>query len=64
METLIVRAQEVPGTRMMAEKKSGITYEARDLPGGAEVRIRTADPDAVAAIHEFLAFQRGDHRAH
>ena len=59
-----VHAQEVPGTRVMAEKKAGITYEARDLPGGGEVRIRTTDPDAVAAIHEFLAFQRGDHRAH
>jgi hypothetical protein len=58
-----VHAQEVPGTRVMAEKKASITYEARDLPGGAEVRIRS-DPDAVAAIHEFLAFQRGDHRAH
>lgn len=59
-----VHAQEVPGTRVMAEKKPAITYEARDLAGGGEVRIRTADPDAVAAIHEFLAFQRGDHRAH
>jgi hypothetical protein len=59
-----VHAQEVPGTRVMAEKKTGITYEAHDLPGGAEVRIRTTDPDAVAAVHEFLAFQRGDHRAH
>ena len=59
-----VHAQKVPGTGMMTEKKAVIAYEARDLPGGAEVRIRTADPDAVAAIHEFLAFQRADHRAH
>jgi hypothetical protein len=34
------------------------------LPGGGEVRIRTASPAALAAIHEFLAFQRMDHRAH
>lgn len=59
-----VHAQEVPGTAVMAARKAGIAYEARDLRGGAEVRIRTTDPDAVAAIHEFLAFQRGDHRAH
>ena len=59
-----VHAQEVPGTRVMTEKKAAIAYEAHDLPGGAEVRIRTADPEAAAAIHEFLAFQRGDHRAH
>jgi hypothetical protein len=59
-----VHAREVPGTHVMAERKSQITYEAHDLPGGAEVRIRTTDSTAVSAVHEFLAFQRGDHRAH
>lgn len=59
-----VHAQDVPGTRVMAERKAQIAYEARDLPGGAEVRIRTTDSTALAAVHEFLAFQRGDHRAH
>jgi hypothetical protein len=59
-----VHAQEVPGTRVMAERKGQITYEARELPGGGEVRIRATDPAAVQAIHEFLAFQRSDHRAH
>jgi hypothetical protein len=59
-----VHAQEVPGTRVMAAKRTQITYEARDLPGGAEVRIRSTDPAAVAGVHEFLAFQRSDHRAH
>jgi hypothetical protein len=59
-----VHARDVPGTRVMAERKAQITYEARDLPGGGEVRIRTSDPIAVDAIHEFLAFQRTDHRAH
>jgi len=59
-----VHAQEVPGTRIMAERKAQISYEAHDLPGGAEVRIRTTDSTALAAVHEFLAFQRGDHRAH
>lgn len=59
-----VHAQEVPGTRVMAERTAQIQYEAHELPGGAEVRIRSADSAAVAAVHEFLAFQRGDHRAH
>jgi hypothetical protein len=59
-----VHAREVPGTRVMAERRDQITYEARELPGGAEVRIRTGDSAAVQAIHEFLAFQRSDHRAH
>jgi hypothetical protein len=60
----VVHAREVPGTRVMADRKAQIAYEARDLPGGAEVRIRATDPVAVDAVHEFLAFQRSDHRAH
>lgn len=59
-----VHAQEVAGTRVMTERKAQITYQANDLPGGAEVRIRSADSAAIAAVHEFLAFQRSDHRTH
>ena len=58
-----VHAQEVPGTRVMAAKKSAIRYEFNELPRGGEIRIRTQDPEALRAIHEFLAFQRMDHRA-
>jgi hypothetical protein len=54
---------DVPGTAKMKGLRSEITYSERDLPRGAEVVISTKDPDAVAAIHEFLAFQRMDHRA-
>ena len=58
-----VHAQEVPGTDVMAAKRGAITYQARDLPRGAEVRITTRDADALRAVHRFIAFQRGDHRA-
>jgi hypothetical protein len=58
-----VHAMVVPGTKTMAERRDRITYEATDRPEGAEVRIRTADATAIAAVHEFLAFQRSDHRA-
>lgn len=54
---------EVPGTRIMAAKRSAIRYEYRDLPRGGEVRIRSTDAEAVEAIHQFLAFQREDHHA-
>ena len=43
---------------------AAIAYAYRALPGGGEVRIATADPEAVRAVHAFLAFQRADHRAH
>lgn len=59
----LVHAQEVPGTRVMAARRAAIAYEASDRPRGAEVRIRTSDSLAVTAVHEFLKFQRSDHRA-
>lgn len=58
-----VHAQEVPGTAVMAAKRGAITYVMRSLPRGGEVRITTHDPEALAAVHEFIAFQRHDHRA-
>ncbi len=56
-----VHDREVPGVRVMTARRDRIRYEFRPLPGGGEVRITTRDPDAVAAVHEFLAFQRTDH---
>jgi hypothetical protein len=57
-----VHAQQVPGTNVMRARRRFIRYEFRALPGGGEVRIRTSDSDALRAIHQFLAFQRSDHR--
>jgi hypothetical protein len=58
-----VHMQEVPGTRVMAAKRSQITYTFTPLPRGGAVRILTKDPEALKAIHQFLAFQRHDHHA-
>lgn len=58
-----VHAQVVPGTDVMAQRRAAISYEAIDRPRGGEVRIRSTDPTAVAAIHEFLGFQRQQHHA-
>lgn len=60
----LVHARDVPGTAVMSARRSAIRYEYRALPRGGEVRIITTDAAAVAAIHEFLAFQRSDHHAH
>jgi len=58
-----VHAEVVPGTSVMAARRGGISYQEIDRPRGAEVRIRASDAAAVAAIHEFLAFQRSAHNA-
>jgi hypothetical protein len=55
--------KDVPGTQQMREMRDEITYTAQDLPRGGEVVISTRNPKAVTAIHEFLTFQRMDHRA-
>jgi hypothetical protein len=39
-----------------------ISYTAENAAQGAQVRITTSDPEALAAVHEFLRFQIKDHR--
>lgn len=58
-----VHAMTVPGTEVMAARRDRIRYTTDTLPRGGEVRIQSDDSVAVAAIHEFLAFQRMDHHA-
>ena len=59
----LVHLREVRGAKVMAAKWAVISYAPRDLPWGAELRITTSDGEARRAIHEFMAFQRGEHHA-
>jgi hypothetical protein len=56
-----VHMRDVPGARVMAAKRAMISYRYADLPRGGELRIKSSDPEAVVAVHEFLAFQRREH---
>lgn len=56
-----VHASEVRGTAVMAAKLPLITYTIEILPRGAALRIASPDSEAVAAIHQFLQFQRREH---
>jgi hypothetical protein len=47
----------------MTAKRDAISYEVIDRPKGGEVRMQSTDPAAIAAIHEFLEFQRQQHHA-
>ena len=58
-----VHAQAVPGTALMRDRRVAISYAPVDRPRGGEVRITSRDSAAIRAIHEFLAFQREQHRA-
>jgi hypothetical protein len=59
-----VHLRDLPGTATMRERRDRLRYAYRDLPRGGELRIATDDPAALAAVHEFMAAQRHDHRAH
>ena len=58
-----VHLQRVPGSDVMAARREAIRYTYRELPRGGEVRMVTKDPTALRAIHEFLEFQRREHRS-
>jgi hypothetical protein len=51
-----------PGVPVMKEKHAAINYTFQPTGRGGQVRIVTHDPEALKAIHEFLAFQIRDHR--
>ncbi len=59
----LVHDEKVPGTAVMATRRGAIRYTYADLPRGGAVRILTHDARALAAIHEFLAYQREAHHA-
>src|ERR1700683_3163757 len=50
-----------PGVEVMKRLKDQIVYTPDNTPKGAQVRIVTRNPKALAAIHEFLCFQINDH---
>jgi hypothetical protein len=58
-----VHMREMPGAADMARLRDRITYEYAALPRGGQVRITTTDPEALRAVHAFLAAQRADHHS-
>ena len=59
---LVHDSKQVPGTTVMAARKSRIRYEYVETKAGGRVNITTTDPEALAAVHAFLRFQITDHK--
>lgn len=57
-----IHQREMPGVPVLIEKKDAIRYLYEEIEKGARVRITTSDPKALAAVHDFLRAQIGDHR--
>ncbi len=58
---MFIHAQTPPGVPTMKRLKDQITYRAQPTAQGAEVRITTANAEALEAVHQFLTFQIKDH---
>jgi len=51
-----------PGVTTMKLLKSAVHYTYGEMPSGGTVRIKSDDPVALAAIHDFIRFQITDHQ--
>ncbi len=59
---MLIHARTPPGVPTMKKLRREINYQVEDTPQGARVRIDSHNPQAVAAIHDFLKFQIEDHQ--
>ena len=57
-----IHGQVPPGVPEMDKLKAEIIYGYAETESGAEVRIITANAEALKAIHEFLRFQITEHK--
>lgn len=58
---MFVHNRVLPGVAEMKDKRAETSYSFMELPGGGQVRIKTADRAALNAVHDFLTFQIEDH---
>ncbi|MBV9072739.1 MAG: hypothetical protein JOZ10_03825 [Acidobacteria bacterium] len=59
---MLIHEKTPPGVPTMKRLRKMIQYRIEPTPTGAEVRISTANPQALEAVHQFLRFQIEDHQ--
>jgi hypothetical protein len=59
---MLVHNRTPPGVPVLEKLKSDVTWRYRQIANGGLIRIRTSNPEALKAVHEFLRFQIEDHR--
>jgi hypothetical protein len=59
---MLVHDKVPPGVPVLERLKAEVKYEFQKTDRGGSVRISTANPEALKALHEFLRFQIEDHR--
>jgi hypothetical protein len=59
---MFVHDQVPPGVAVMQKLKAEIAYKYEETQNGARVRVSTRNPEALAAVHDFLRFQIKEHQ--
>jgi hypothetical protein len=59
---MLVHDRTPPGVPALQRLKAEVKYEFQKTERGGTVRITTANPEALKALHEFLRFQIADHK--
>jgi plastocyanin len=59
-----IHVKDVPGTKIMSEKKDLIKYSINEINNGAILILETKDKELLYAIHQFMAFQGTEHVGH
>ena len=59
---MLIHDQVPPGVPTLQKLKADVRYDYEKTTNGASVQIRTTNPEALKAVHEFLRFQISDHK--
>ena len=59
---LVHDTKDVPGIKILAERKDKIAYRYSETPTGGRVDIVTRDARALSALHDFLHYQIKEHQ--
>jgi hypothetical protein len=59
---MLVHDRVPPGVPTLERLKAVVQYRFEQTERGATIRIQTANPETLQALHQFLRFQIEDHR--
>jgi hypothetical protein len=59
---MFIHETNPPGVDQLKSRRAQLRYETQEIPTGGRLVIRSGDPEALKALHEFLRFQIGEHK--
>lgn len=59
---MFTHGETPPGVPVMARMKEELAYTFEQIERGGRIRIRTVNPEAIEAVHDFLRYQIKEHK--